>query len=104
MGISTHPLHVWIYTLHCDVMISAHVNEVSVMWSKPFSPADVGLFIARVRRERGLTQAQVADAIGVDRRYVHEIETGKDNLYARRLFELFTLLAIDVSLDARDET
>ena len=44
--------------------------------------------LARLRYEHGLTQEELAETLGVSRRYVWELENGKPNLYATRLFEL----------------
>lgn len=51
------------------------------------SPIALGQELARLRYDRGLTQVELADALGVDRRYVYELERGKENLFATRLFE-----------------
>lgn len=44
--------------------------------------------LARLRYENDLTQAELAEVLGVSRRYVWELENGKPNLFATRLFEL----------------
>lgn len=44
--------------------------------------------LARLRYERNLTQEELAEALGVSRRYVWELENAKPNLFATRLFEL----------------
>jgi HTH-type transcriptional regulator / antitoxin HipB len=51
------------------------------------SPEALGQALARLRYDNNLTQEQVAVALGVTRRYVYEIESGRPNLYATRLFE-----------------
>ncbi|QWZ09686.1 helix-turn-helix domain-containing protein [Nocardioides panacis] len=52
------------------------------------SPAALGQELARLRYDHGLTQDALADALGVTRRYVYELESGKPNLWAVRLFEV----------------
>ncbi len=52
------------------------------------SQTALGRELARLRFERGLTQEELADALGVTRRYIYELETGRPNLFATRLFEL----------------
>jgi transcriptional regulator with XRE-family HTH domain len=47
----------------------------------------LGQALARLRYDNDLTQEQLAVALGVTRRYVYEIESGRPNLYATRLFE-----------------
>ena len=44
-------------------------------WVRVFSPADLGGLLARLRAERGLTQADLAGELGISRRYLYEIET-----------------------------
>ncbi len=51
------------------------------------SPTALGQVLARLRYENNMTQEQLARALGVARRYVYEIESGRPNLYATRLFE-----------------
>ena len=48
----------------------------------------LGHELARLRFERGLTQEELADALGVTRRYIYELESGRPTLFATRLFEL----------------
>jgi HTH-type transcriptional regulator/antitoxin HipB len=45
-----------------------------------------------LRTQEGLTQAELADELGVSRQYVIELETGKPNLYSERLFQTLRLL------------
>jgi HTH-type transcriptional regulator/antitoxin HipB len=61
-------------------------------WAPIFTPADLGLFLRDLRTQKGLTQAQLADELGVTRQYLVELETGKPNLYSDRLFQALRLL------------
>lgn len=63
------------------------------------SPERLGEVLARIRTERGLTQAQLADDLGIDRRYIYAIEAGSPNLYARRLFEVLDTLGVTVTIE-----
>lgn len=63
------------------------------------SPERLGEVLARIRTERGLTQAQLADDLGIDRRYIYAIESGAPNLYARRLFEVMDTLGVTVTIE-----
>lgn len=49
-----------------------------------------------------MTQTQVADALGISRRYVCEIEAGKPSLYSRRLFRMLDLLDAGLVLEGED--
>lgn len=72
-------------------------------WASVRSPDDLGRFLARRRRDLTLTQEEVATRIGVNRRYVHEIESGKDVLAYRRLFALLRALGLDLQVKTLDE-
>lgn len=61
-------------------------------WAPINTPADLGLFLRDLRTQEGLTQAQLADELGVSRQYVVELEAGKPNLYSDRLFHALRLL------------
>ncbi|MCB7137554.1 helix-turn-helix domain-containing protein [Cellulosimicrobium marinum] len=70
-------------------------------WTAPRNPRDLGTYLARVRRTRGLTQAQVADELGITRQYLSELENGVENLWVQRLFELLDTLDVDLRLHDR---
>lgn len=61
-------------------------------WAPINTAADLGRFLRDLRVQRGLTQAQLAEDLGVTRQYVAEIENGKPNLYSERLFQSLRLL------------
>jgi transcriptional regulator with XRE-family HTH domain len=44
---------------------------------KLIGPVELGKTIRRLRKDNGLTQAQLAEAIGVDESYISKIETGR---------------------------
>lgn len=73
-------------------------------WAVVRSPEDLGAYLARLRRANGLTQDELADQLGISRRYVYEIESGEPNLYARRLFEMINLLEATVTVTSRKPT
>ncbi|MBW8172206.1 helix-turn-helix domain-containing protein [Ornithinimicrobium sp. Arc0846-15] len=77
-------------------------HNTNVLWSRPRTPTDIGGFLTDVRRLKGITQAQLAEALGVPRRYIIEVEAGKNTQYAERLFRLFHYLHIDITLQAQD--
>jgi transcriptional regulator with XRE-family HTH domain len=39
-----------------------------------------GLRLRKLRKEKGWTQVEMADALGVDRSYISDIERGKKNV------------------------
>jgi HTH-type transcriptional regulator / antitoxin HipB len=63
-------------------------------WAAVHTPEDLGRFLARVRQDHGLTQQELAEDLGVSRRYVSEIENGKPGLYTERLFQMLRLLGV----------
>jgi HTH-type transcriptional regulator / antitoxin HipB len=69
-------------------------------WSRVLTSDDLGRFLARLRVERGLTQAELADELGVSRRNLYEIEQGKPTLYTERLFSLLRVLGARLSIEA----
>ena len=70
-------------------------------WARTLSPEDLGRFLAELRAERGLTQAELADELGISRRYLYEIESGKPSLYTERLFALLRRLDARLTVEAR---
>jgi HTH-type transcriptional regulator/antitoxin HipB len=79
---------------------------VSQRWAQLLSAKDLGRFLAELRLERGLTQAQLAEELGISRRYIYEIESGKPSVYSDRLFATLRLLRarlrIEAEVDDRD--
>jgi HTH-type transcriptional regulator/antitoxin HipB len=72
-------------------------------WTHARGPRDLGRFVAQARRRHGLSQAALADELGLTRQYVSEVETGAGNLYITRLFEMFDELDIEVRLRERGD-
>ena len=72
-------------------------------WSRVLSAADLGRFIAELRAERDLTQDELAQALGISRRYLYEIESGKPSLYSDRLFAVLRLLGARLTIEATVE-
>lgn len=62
----------------------------------PLSPdtvlRNIGRRIAELRNERGLTQQEAADQLGITSRYVQAVEAGGVNLSVRALIEWANLL------------
>ncbi|WP_448808278.1 helix-turn-helix transcriptional regulator [Agromyces bauzanensis] len=65
-------------------------------------PADLGQALRAAREARSVTQEELASALGFSRFYLGELESGKPNLYATRLFRALRKLGvrITVSFDA----
>jgi len=65
------------------------------------SKREYGLYLANSRRLRGLTQAQVAEGIGVNPFYISLIETGRRRPSVRMLKRMINTLRLD-STEALD--
>ena len=72
--------------------MSERTERAEGSWAPINTPADLGRFLRDLRTQEGLTQAQLADELGVSRQYVVVLETGKPNLYSDRLFQALRLL------------
>jgi HTH-type transcriptional regulator/antitoxin HipB len=57
--------------------------------------------LREVRERADLTQEQLAQNIGVDRRYVYQVESGQSTLYALRLFALLRELDVELQVHVR---
>ena len=70
-------------------------------WAPIRTAADLGAFLRQLRQQRGWTQAELADELGVTRQYVVELEGGKPNLYSDRLFQALRLLGGSLRAEER---
>lgn len=70
-------------------------------WSTIASPGDLGVFLRDLRLQRGWTQQDLAEELGVTRQYVVELETGRPTLYADRLFRALRLLGGQLRAEGR---
>ncbi|WP_402465301.1 helix-turn-helix transcriptional regulator [Isoptericola aurantiacus] len=70
-------------------------------WTHARGPRDLGRYVRQARKHHGLSQAALADELGLTRQYVSEVESGVGNLYITRLFEMFDELGIEVRLEQR---
>ena len=61
---------------------------------------ELGEFVAKVRKAQGVTQLQLAQAASVGRRFVVELENGKETIQAGKLLKVLETLGVDVTLTA----
>jgi y4mF family transcriptional regulator len=61
---------------------------------------EVGAFIANERKRQGITQLELSQAADVGRRFIVELENGKETIHAGKLLKVLATLGIDFSLTA----
>ncbi|EWT03340.1 DNA-binding protein [Intrasporangium oryzae NRRL B-24470] len=76
-------------------------RQHSEPWARIRSATDLGAFLAEVRASSDLTQDEVAERLGISRRYLYEIESGKPSLYTDRLFALLRLYGVTLTAETR---
>ena len=64
----------------------------------------VGISICDVRFRLGMTQRELADAVGVVRQYISELERGKETERFVRLFHLLKVLGVKVMLPREEQS
>ncbi len=62
----------------------------------------IGNAIKLVRKDQNLTQEQLAAMCGVGRRFIIELEDGKEGCHLGKSLHVLTTLGIDVKLLTRD--
>lgn len=62
---------------------------------------NVGAFLRRVRKEKGLTFDEIADSIGVNKSFLQNVEAGRGKISLFRLAQVLRCLKVDaVAFDA----
>ena len=65
------------------------------------SPRTAGIAVREARRQLGITQADLAARVGIDRTYLSGLERGDDDIRLRRLFDVFANLGIVLDANIR---
>lgn len=65
-------------------------------------PDDLGAVLREARAAAGWSQQQLADAAGVHRSYLSDLEQGRTTQQVQRLLRLLRTLHLDVRVTARD--
>lgn len=63
----------------------------------------LGEALSRLRYERDVTQQELADTLGISRRYIYDLESGRPTLYASRLFEILRDLGAHIEIVRDDQ-
>lgn len=64
-----------------------------------YNMKEIGEFVARVRKQQGITQLQLSQAVNVGRRFIVELEDGKETLQAGRMLKVLDALGIDLKFE-----
>ncbi len=62
------------------------------------SGAALGRAVRRTRESAGLTISELARRAGVGRKFLHELEAGKDTLRADKVFDVLSVLGLELSV------
>ena len=58
------------------------------------SMKELGALVAKVRRTQGISQLELSQAADVGRRFVVELEDGKDTIQAGKMLKVMSVLGI----------
>ena len=65
------------------------------------SPKQLGNIIQRTRKQRGLTQTELANLAGLRQEMISKIETGHEGTKLSSIYALFAALDLELVVDAR---
>ena len=68
------------------------------------TPAQLGSIIQRARRQKGLTQTDLAQLSGLRQEMISKIETGRESTRLSAIYALFAALDLDLLVGSRDNT
>lgn len=67
-----------------------------------YTAASVGHAIRHYRKQAGLTQAELAEQVGIDRAYLSRLEQGHETAQLRRLIVILRRLGVRATLQHED--
>ena len=59
---------------------------------------ELGAFVSKTRKAQGVSQLVLAQSVGVGRRFIVELEGGKETLQTGKLLKTLEVLGIDLKL------
>ncbi len=65
------------------------------------SPLQLGTIIQRTRKQRGLTQTDLANLSGLRQEMISKIETGHEGTKLSSIYALFAALDLELVIDTR---
>lgn len=60
---------------------------------------EIGEFVTATRKDQGATQLDLAQMAGVGRRFVVELEAGKESLHIGKVLRVLETLGVDFRLE-----
>jgi transcriptional regulator with XRE-family HTH domain len=67
-----------------------------------YTPASLGTAIRHYRRAAGLSQAELAEMVGVHRSYLSDLERGQSSEQVKRLLRILKQLGVRITLEEAD--
>ena len=68
-----------------------------------YTPASLGVAIRHFRQEAGLTQAELAESLGLNRTYLSDLENGKKETETlKRVLRLLRQLGVRMTVEKAD--
>lgn len=71
---------------------------------KAISPKSLGQILKSTRTQKGLTQKQAGNLVGITQAMISRIERGESNARADTLFRLLAALELEMTVQARKKT
>lgn len=69
--------------------------------SSPLTSHDIGKAVQSARQRQKLTQAELAAAAGVGKRFVVELEAGKPTVQLGKVLQVMSAAGVDITLTPR---
>ena len=67
-----------------------------------YTPGSLGAAIRHFRQEAGLTQAELAERVGLNRTYLANLERGGETEQVKRILRVLRQLGVRMTLDEAD--
>lgn len=67
-----------------------------------YTPASLGAAIRHYRLEAGMSQAELAERVGLNRTYLSDLEQGKETEQVKRILRLLKQLGVRMTLEKAD--
>ena len=83
-----------------DIVVRSNIVKVSVQIKNPYT---LGQTIQQSRMQRGFSQRELADMLGVSQKWIWEMEQGKPGLLMDRLFLILKKTGITLTAEFEAE-